>query len=119
MGGFSAVLRRYGRPAVLADGEFRQIGAAMVFPMFDKGEQWLPTPLGTAREDRFLFLGAPELEIDRLGCDGYVEWEGQRYRVVTAQGVALGGKMLYRWAVLLPRDPEEMDGEDDGDERAG
>lgn len=106
MSGFEAVLQRYGRPAALHDGEFEQIGLAMVQPLFEKSEQWTPTPLGRKREDRFLFFGAPELEADRIGEDGYIEWDGARYEVVTAQAVSLGKRVVYRWAVLRPREED-------------
>lgn len=109
MGGFRAVLQRYGKPAALRDGALEQVGLAMVQPLFEKDGQWRPTALGQKREDRFLFLGAPELEVDRLSGDGYVQWDGARYEVVTAQAVSLGRRVVYRWAVLRPRDeaPEE------------
>lgn len=46
MGGFEAVLQKYGKPlSVHRNGE-EQIGVAMVQPLFEKGEQWLPSPWG-------------------------------------------------------------------------
>ena len=106
MGGFEAVLQTYGKPiSVCRDGE-EQIGLAMVQPLFEKEEQRLPSPLGRRRTDRFLCLASPELKLDGLGEDDYVTWDGTRYDVVTAQGVELGSRTLYQWAVLIPREDE-------------
>lgn len=106
MGEFAWVLRRYGKPAAVHRGEEVQIGSAMVQPILDRDRQWLPTPLGQQRQDRFLFLGSPELALDGLGEEDYVEWDGQRYDVTTAQRVLLGNQVLYWWAVLTVREEE-------------
>lgn len=106
MGGFDAVLRRYGKPAAVHGNGETRIGPAMVQPLLEKNEQWTPTPLGRKRQDRFLCLGAPELTLDGLETDGFLEWDGQAYNVVTAQRVELGNKPLYWWAILTVREDE-------------
>lgn len=106
MGGFDAVLRKYGRPAAVHRDGKTQIGPAFLQPLFEKDRQWSPTPLGRKRKDRFLLLCAPELELDGLGTDDYVEWDSTAYDVETAQSVELGGKRLYWWAVATVREGE-------------
>ena len=107
MGGFEAVLARYGKPvSVHRDGK-EQIGMAMVQPLFEKEEQRLPSPLGRRRTDRFLCLASPGLELDGLGEEDFLVWDGTRYDVVTAQKVELGSRVLYQWAVVRVREEEK------------
>lgn len=103
---FAGILRQYGRPAAVRRGEETAVGSAMVQPILDRESQWSPTPLGRKRQDRFLYLGTPELDLDGLAWDDYLEWDGQRYDVVTAQPICLGGRRLYWWAVLTPRETD-------------
>lgn len=104
MGGFEAVLRKHGKPAAVCRGGETRVGPAMVQPLLEKNEKWTPTPLGRKRQDRFLCLAAPELDMDGLRGDDWVEWDGRRYDVTTAQSVELGGRRLYWWAVLTVRE---------------
>lgn len=103
---FDRILRRYGRLAAVHRGSESRIGAAMIQPILDRDSQWTPTPLGRKRQDRFLMLAGPELALDALGEDGYVEWDGQNYDVTAAHPVALGRQTLYWWAVLTAREDE-------------
>lgn len=100
----SRILRRYGRPAAVHRGEDVWTGSAMVQPILDRERQWTPSPLGRRRQDRFLYLGEPGPELDRLGEDGYIEWDGHAYDVVSAHPVELGARTLYWWAVLRARE---------------
>lgn len=101
------MLRRYGRPAALWQGGTQAaVGLALVQPLYEKEEQRLPTPLGRQRTDQFLYLGESGLAVDQLGEEDWLVWEGQAYQVLTAQPVALGGTVLYRWAILTVREEE-------------
>ena len=105
--GFDRVLRRYGRPAALwQDGAQVAVGLALVQPLYEKEAQRLPTPLGRQRTDRCLYLGEAGLAVDQLGEEDWLAWEGQAYQVLNAQPVALGGTVLYRWAILTVREEE-------------
>lgn len=106
MGGFEAVLGRYGKPASVHRDGMEQTGLAMVQPLFEREVQRLPTPLGRRRTDRFLCLASPGLELDGLGEDDFLEWDGGRYGVVTTQKVELGSTALYQWAVVIPKEEE-------------
>lgn len=68
-------------------------------------QQYLPTPLGLRREDRFLYLGPPEPEL-QAGQD-QVSWLGQEFVIQTAQPIYVGRQVSHWWAVLVPRDKEE------------
>lgn len=104
MGGFEAVLKQYGKPiSVFRNGE-EQTGMAMVQPLFEKDGQWLPSPLGRRRTDRFLCLASPELRLEGLGEEDFLMWDGTRYDVAAAQKAELGNTALYQWAVLIPRE---------------
>lgn len=104
MGGFDAVLRRYGKPVSVHRNGKEQIGLAMVQPLFEKEEQWLPSPLGRTRQDRFLCLASPELDLNGLGEEDFLEWDGGRWDVMTTQRAELGDAALYQWAVLKARE---------------
>ena len=104
MSGFDGVLRRYGRPVAVHRNGACLSGLAMVQPLFESHEQWLPSPLGRTRQDRFLCLAAPEPRLDGLSEEDFLEWEGVRYNVITTQSVSLGNQTLYQWAVLSVRD---------------
>lgn len=106
MDGFDAVLRKYGRPGAVYRGGEAQIGPVFLQPLFEKDGQWSPTPLGRKRNDRFLLLADPELGLDGLGPDDYMELDGTAYDVETVQSVELGGKRLYWWAVVTVREDE-------------
>lgn len=113
MGGFEAVLKRYGKPiSVFRNGE-EQTGMAMVQPLFEKDGQWLPSPLGRRRTDRFLCLASPELSLERLGEEDFLMWDGTRYDVAATQKAELGNTALYQWAVLTPREEEGDPGKEE------
>ncbi len=97
-GVLSGILRRYGQSVALEDG-----GQALAFvqPILERSEQELPTPLGRRRTDRFLYLGAPELE---LRCGMGLTCGGKGYRVCCAQPIRVGTQISHWWAVLRPED---------------
>lgn len=103
---FLGILKRYGSVAAVSRGGEVRTGLAMVQPVLEKEEQWTPTALGHRRRDRFLCLGEPGLAADRPEEGACVEWDGRAYDVVSEQPVKLGGKALYWWAVLEPREDE-------------
>lgn len=67
--------------------------------------QYLPTPLGLKRKDRFLYLGEPGTGL-QAGLD-QVLWNGTAFQVETAQPIYLGQTLCHWWAVLVPADKEE------------
>lgn len=98
---WKGILYRYGQDVTLSRGEERRTVKALVQPVLDRsGEQEEPSPLGTGRQERFLYLGPVEQPME---TDTVVEWQGRRYRVKRTHvaGVEI---CPYRWAVLCPRD---------------
>lgn len=106
---FERFLARYGQ-CVSVHYRDEPVGVAahaFLQPLREKNKaQELPSPLGLAWHDRFLYLGDPGVPLDGLG-EGFVECRGERYDVVSAQPVYLGGELSHWWGVLLPRDGEE------------
>lgn len=97
-----AVLERYGQKVTVC-GEMGGPSVktrAFLQSVPDKREdQRIPTPLGLRREDRFLYLGPPDVPLK----DGdMVEWEGQSYLVQSAHPVG-AGQINHWWGLLRPR----------------
>ena len=74
---------------------------AFIQPMREKGtEQTVPSPLGQVKQDRFVYLGPPETELDE---ESKVELDGMYFRVWSAQPVSVGNRVSHWWAVLTRR----------------
>lgn len=102
------IVERYGQSVTLYPRGHREGVRHLVFlqPVQEQGQtffQNLPTPLGPVRQDRWICMGGPELALDRLG-DGYLEWNGQRFSVRSAQPVYIGDTLVYWWGLLAVRD---------------
>lgn len=105
-GTMGVVLRRYGQQVSLDGVLGIRTGRALVQPILEcrgKQPQYIPTPLGRRRGDRFLYLGAAELEVR---CGDRVECAGERYRVCCAQAIRMGEELSHWWALLRPEDEE-------------
>lgn len=99
----SALLDRYGQCVTLYRGgvEAGREVRAFLQPLREAGrEQARPSPLGLRREDRFLYLGPPDIP---LKDGGQVAWRGGRYDI---QAAHLVGEQHW-WALLRPADREE------------
>ena len=111
-GAWGRILEKYGqRVAVVRDGK-ETLCRAFLQPVMERREDWfqsLPTPLGDARRDQWLYLGPPEVSLDGLG-DGYVAGNRMKFDVRSAQRVCIGDEAVYWWALLTVRDPEPEDG---------
>ena len=65
-GTWGRILARYGQSVTLRRGEEEQDCRAFLQPVRERREDWyqeLPTPLGTARRDQWIYLGPPELPV--------------------------------------------------------
>lgn len=101
-----AILARYGQPVAVLSGEKDTPVRALLQPLREKGEQTVPSPLGLRREDRFLYMGPPDVPLTPRKTQ--VAWLGQRYEVQTAHPVT-AGSIHHWWAVLRPADRREAD----------
>ena len=102
-GAFRTVLERYGQTVELhCEGAQEGIARRAFVQALsrDAGEQRLPTPLGRVRQDRFLYLGDPDGDLECLGETGYILWNGVRYRVRTAHPVYVG-ETVDHWRAVL------------------
>lgn len=103
-----ALLDRYGRQVAVTrreDGQTRQTAAFLQPLLEERTGQLAPSPLGLRREDRFLYLGPPDV---RLTPGDRVDWGGQAFWVQSAHPVYIGGQPSHQWAVLRPRDKEGL-----------
>ena len=107
-GRWERILSRYGQNITLhrQDGEEGTVCRAFLQPVMEKSADFFqrqPTPLGLVRQDRWICLGGPEMNLDQLG-DGYIAWGDLTFTVRSAQPVYLGDKLVYWWGLLAVRD---------------
>ena len=102
------LLRRYGQSVTVTDRDGAQTDArAFVQPILERSETGLqvrPTPLGTRRGDRYLYLGAAEVP---LRAGDRVEGLGLTFRVQTAQPIRVGEELSHWWAILRVKGERE------------
>lgn len=105
---FSRLVERYGRRVDLhpAGQEEALTVKAFFQPIPEqKQAQYLTTPVGARRQDRFLYLGVPEAPLS-AGDGSWLSCGGQRYEVETAQAIYVGESISHWWAVLRPGEEE-------------
>jgi len=105
---FAGILARYGQNATVYTRTAPEGIALRAFfqPVSDRSTvQSVPGPMGQVMQDRFLYLGPPEVALD---CDGScrVVVGGEVYRPQSVQGVYVGEKLSHWWAVLTRRAKE-------------
>lgn len=108
-GSFTAIAARYGRPVVLfRQGEEVGQGQAVLRPVLDRQEQWLPSPLGRQRQELVLCLAQADLPF----CPGEVEQTVQAgeavYEVVSVRPVEAGTERIYWHGVLRRREVDAL-----------
>ena len=98
---WAALLRRFGQNVeIRSPNAAPQTVRAFLQPILEANRfQKVPTPLGSRRDDRFLYLGPPQVPLEpgvsQLVC------RGQLYFVQSAQPVGL--RTTHHWqAVLRP-----------------
>lgn len=97
------ILERYGQTVdlYLAGRKEGLTVKAFLQPIREQKPQYLPTEVGIRRQDRFLYLGLPEVPLSAR--DGtWLNWNGQRYEVETAHAICVGDAVSHWWAVLRP-----------------
>ncbi len=99
---FQRLARRYGQIVqVFNQGNPDGVNVyAFLQPVLEKREAVVPSPLGMARQDRFLYLGDPKETLE----EGYVAWRGRTFDVMNAQSIYVGSELSHWWAVLTARD---------------
>lgn len=107
MTSFERVLRRYGTPAVIFADSQTVAGTAMalVQPVLDKHRQETASPLGWLRQERWLYLGEPEVALE-VGENGFVRVGAREFTVFSARKVDLGKQSCHWWGILVPREEE-------------
>ena len=103
---FARILARYGQDVRVHNEQTPEGTALRAFiqPLRERGtEQSVPTPLGRVMQDRFLYLGPPEMALDGTSR---VERDGECFRVQAAHPVYVGQNPSHWWAVLTHRAQE-------------
>ena len=108
-GRFTAIAARYGRPVVLfCQGEEVGQGQAVLRPVLDRQEQWLPSPLGAQRQELVLCLAQADLPF----CPGQGEQTVQAgeevYEVVSVRPVEAGTERIYWHGILRRREVDAL-----------
>ena len=103
----NSLMRQYGQNVKVIRAEETISARAFVQAITNKQKrevQYLPTPLGVRREDRFLYLGQPQVELN--AGETRVDWQGQVFDVQSAHPIYVGRGLSHWWAVLTPADKE-------------
>ena len=100
---FEGLLQRYGQRVLLWREGAEEGTACRAFlqPIRERGEQVQASPLGAVRQDKWLCLGEPGIALEGLG-DGFIQWAGRRFRVISAQPFYLGTVFSHWRAGRLP-----------------
>lgn len=104
----NSLMNRYGQVVEIVRAEEVISARAFLQPITNKQKQemqHLPTPLGVRREDRFLYLGQPQVEV--TAGESQVSWNGQKFDVQSAHPIYVGRGLSHWWAVLVPADKED------------
>lgn len=102
---WAAILARYGQRVTVRHGGGETAARAFLQPILEKNQdQLVPTPLGGRREERFLYLGCPEVPL--AAGESLVDWAGRSFGVWSARQVFAGREPSHWWAVLRPVDKE-------------
>ena len=108
MTAFEKILARYGSEVmVYTDKEDAGVGArALMQPIRDKDRLDAASPLGWGRNERWLYLGQPEVSVD-VGPEGFLRWGGMEFSVFSARKVCLGRESCH-WCGILERREENL-----------
>lgn len=107
-GRWEQILEKYGQTVTVypADGGAGAQYRAFLQPVREQGAEFFqrqPTPLGLARQDKWICLGGPDMALDELD-GGYIAWGELTFTVRSAQPVYLGEELVYWWGLLAVRD---------------
>ena len=105
---WAALLAHYGQRVTLhGPGGEKRSALAFLQPILDTTqEQLTPSPLGGRRLDRFLYLGEPGASLSPEDS-WIVEWNCQRFAVVSARPVYVCNSLSHWWAMLRPLEKED------------
>lgn len=105
MRSFEKILTRYGAPVtIFPDGTGEGITTmALIQPIRDKERQNVPSPLGWRKDERWLYLGEPDVPLE-VGEGGFVRAGAREFEVWSARRVDLGRETCHWWGILVPRE---------------
>lgn len=105
MRSFEKILARYGAPVTIFAGAGTEgVNAmALIQPVRDRERQNLPSPLGWRKEERWIYLGEPDVPLE-VGKGGFVRAGEREFEVYSARRVDLGRETCHWWGILVPRE---------------
>ena len=92
------ILRRYGVMVEICTAGARRQVKAFMQNVLDQDRQLVPSPLGLRREERVLYLGPVQAELQPR--ESVVRWGGADYEVCSTRNVG----SHHIWAVLQRRE---------------
>ena len=107
MTGFEKILQRYGtQVTIFADGQEPGVAAmALIQPIRDRERQEVASPLGWRKQERWLYLGEPDVPLE-IQENGFVRVGEQEFEVYSARRVDLGRRSCHWWGILIPREEQ-------------
>ena len=103
------LIRDFGEAVSLErDGSALGTGRAILRPLLDREDQFLPSRLGVRREEEVLCLAETGLPFPAVPDRVVLRKGGTAYEVVSVRTVTVGREAVYQRAVLRRRDEEEM-----------
>lgn len=93
---FLTALRRYG-DTISIGGETMRAFLSPVRRTGEHGYGSLPTALGTAPSEEYLYLGDPAVALTE---GDWLDWQGRTLRVTQSKLVGAGDEPIYCWATL-------------------
>lgn len=110
---FERILDRYGQiVAFHPEGEdvLDLPIRAFLQPVLNQKESWFQkqsSVLGQGTKELYLYLGPAGVPLDQLG-DGYLEGLGKKFDVQAAEAVFVGTEVSHWWALLVPREEDDL-----------
>lgn len=101
------MLARFGNAAEILQSDGQRVAVrAFVQPLRYKNKLYLESAIGVFGEEEdgaYLYIGPPEPQLDRMGHDCRISYDGQVYRISRSEQIVVGDVPLYCWAVIRPQ----------------
>ena len=98
------LLQTYGRAVTAHTGAAEPLAYhAFIQPLRYKNKLYLygvNTEIGYNSQGHYLYIGPPEPDLSAWEDDACLQCGGVKYRVDRAEGVYLGNRLLYVWAII-------------------
>lgn len=97
-------MERWGQTVSLTDGHWNsQPYRALLQSLRYKNKMYLggvQTPIGTAGQDYYLYIGPYDHRLDKLGPETVLQRGNDYFHIVKSEAVYAGEQVCYLWAVV-------------------